>query len=109
MISDTGLLVLFDISKTTPSEVCLCIILRSFDSKHETFSRGEGNFKKISHGESAASFSKPPYLPSADMTLKIQSVVMPDTRPDFLVQNSAVTSTATNLSHRIISIMAAFN
>ena len=75
----------------------------------KSFPGGEGNFKKISHGESAASFSKPPYLPSADMTLKIQSVVMPDTRPDFLVQNSAVTSTATNLSHRITSMMAAFN
>ena len=60
------------------------------------FPGGEGNFKKIWHGESAASFSKPPYLPSADMTLKIQSVIMPDTRLDFLVQTSPVTSTATN-------------
>ena len=73
------------------------------------FPGGEGNFKKISHGESAASFSKPPSLPSADMTLKIQSVIMPDTPFDFLVQNIPVTSTATNLSHRITSIMAAFN
>ena len=60
------------------------------------FPGGEGNFKKISHGESAASFSKPPYLPSTDVTLKIQSVIMPDTPFDFLVQTSPVIMVAFN-------------